>query len=251
LETYNSILEAYEERLQEYKDAMAELEVKRGQILSDNPAYHRDIITTVMKKNCISYLVGHLNMGKTFTSGSKIRDFHVDLSEEMDQYAATVKFIEQAFEWEIMDYVFYPFYWASRKNWDKLYGHENDDPVFKAFLQAGFARAVLTVRPGFEEAVLLYMESGIIWNGGEVPVIGDDLYLSIIQELKDPDYVLDGSWETRIPSTLTLIQNDVIALEADGLPCYCDSETPPDESIVEPSTNPLDALEVHLGGTVA
>jgi len=250
LETYNAIMEAYDERLQEYKDSIAELEAKKGLLLADNPAYYRDIINTVIKKNCISYLIGHSNMGVSHVSGSEMRDFYVNISEDMDKYAAVVKFFEQAFEWDIMDYVFYPFYWAGRDKWSKLYGHDNDDPLFRSFLQSGMARSIITVRPGFEEAVMHYMETGIIWNGGEVPVIGDDLHLSIIEELKDPEYTVGASWETRVPSTLTLIQAKTIALEAEGLPCYCDDDNPPTETIGEPTTNPLEGLNVHLGGTV-
>ncbi|MBL7879023.1 MAG: hypothetical protein JNN23_04065, partial [Chryseobacterium gambrini] len=33
---------------------------------------------------------------------------------------ALAKFMEQAFEWEIMDYTFYPYYWANRKSWQEF-----------------------------------------------------------------------------------------------------------------------------------
>jgi hypothetical protein len=29
----------------------------------------------------------------------------------MDDYSSFVKFKEQAFEWELMNYTFYPYYW--------------------------------------------------------------------------------------------------------------------------------------------
>ena len=28
--------------------------------------------------------------------------------------------MEQAFEWEIMDYTFYPYYWANREKWQEM-----------------------------------------------------------------------------------------------------------------------------------
>ncbi len=248
LETYNAIMEAYEARVQDYRDALAEVEVKRTQLLTDNPAYFRRIENTVLKKNCIAYLIGHLNMGKNYLQGDNLTNSRVALSANMDRYAATVKFFEQAFEWNIMDYTFYPFYWANRQNWGKLYGIDSDDALFRSFLQSGMARVHVTVRPGFEEAVMYYMETGLIWNGGDAPVIGDDLYMSIVEELDAPDYYIDETWETRVPSTLTVIQAKTIALEAEGLPCYCDEDEAPAESIVQPETDPLVGLEVYIPG---
>ncbi|MES2556809.1 MAG: hypothetical protein V4604_11705 [Bacteroidota bacterium] len=248
LETYNAILEAYNARVQDYRDSLAEVEIKRAQLLSDNPKYFRRIENTVLKKNCIAYMISHLNMGKNFIQADNVSNTRVAISHNMDRYAATVKFFEQAFEWNIMDYTFYPFYWANRQNWGKLYGIDSDDALFRSFLQSGMARVHVTVRPGFEEAVMYYMETGQIWNGGDAPVIGDDLYLSIVRELQEPDYYIDETWETRVPSTLTVIQAKTIALEAEGLPCYCDEEEAPVESIVQPETDPLLELEVYIPG---
>ncbi len=139
----------------------------------------------------------------------------------MDQYASLVKFIEQAFEWEIMSYNFYPFYWGNKAQWSQLYQQQVDDPLFRAFLQSGMARVVVTVRPGFEEAVMYYMGTGRIWLGGNAPVIGDDLYMSIVEELKTTEYLLDGEWFTKLPTTLTVIQKSSVGLDVDGLPCDC------------------------------
>lgn len=248
LETYNAIMEAYEARVQDYREALAEVEVKRTQLLADNPMYFRRIENTVLKKNCMAYLIGHLNMGKNFIQGDNLTSNRVALTANMDSYASTVKFFEQAFEWNIMDYTFYPFYWANRQNWGKLYGIDSDDALFRSFLQSGMARVHVTVRPGFEKAVMYYMETSQIWNGGDAPVIGDELYMSIVEELDAPDYYIDETWETRVPSTLTVIQAKTIALEADGLPCYCDEDAAPVESIVQPETDPLLDLEVYIPG---
>jgi hypothetical protein len=246
LETYNAIITAYESRLQEYKDSLAELELKKAGSLKDNPAYYREIENIVLKKNCISYLIGHTNMGKSFVSGSETKEFAVNITANMDKYAASAKFFEQAFEWNIMSYILYPFYWAGSEKWTKLYNIGNDDPLYQNFLRAGMARVVVTVRPGFEESVMHYMQTGQIWNGGEVPVIGDNLYLSIIEELKEQEYIVDEVWETRVPTTLNVIQANSISLNAEGLPCWCDSETPPEEEFL--SSEVLTSLEVFIEG---
>lgn len=247
LDTYNLIIEAYEERLKDYRDALAEVEIKRKELLADNPAYFRQIEKTVLKKNCIAYMIGHLNMGKNFLSGNTPGSNHVIQNANLDKYAAVTKFFEQAFEWSIMDYTFYPFYWGNRQNWEKLYGLDSTDALFRSFLQSGMARVHVTVRPGFENAVMLYFATGQVWSGGEAPILDDDLYMSVVGELTDPEFTVSETWETRVPSTLTVIQAKTIALDAEGLPCYCDEEEPPVEAIT--SVEPLATLEVFIPGS--
>lgn len=248
LDTFNAIMSAYDDRLQDYKDGLAELRARQGILMGDNPAFYRRIENTVLKKNCISYLTGDGYLGQDHTVGSETTNHQVNLTAAMDKYAASVKFFEQAFEWNLMSYNFYDYFWGNRDRWEELYNTDNDDALFRSFLRSGMARVVVTVRPGFEEAVMYYIRTGLIWNGGAVPLLDDEMYLSIVEELSESEYVLEDSWETRVPSTLTLIQAKTIALEAEGLPCYCDSENPPVEDIKEPTVNPLENLTVFIEG---
>ncbi|HEX7847043.1 MAG TPA: hypothetical protein VF476_14680, partial [Chitinophagaceae bacterium] len=216
LDTFRSIIEAYEKKMAEYNEGS-----KTSVEVNTNPLFYRQVENTVLRKNCISYLVGQNNLGRKMYSGSNVTDMKPDLTSDMDRYAGLVKFIEQAFEWDLISYNFYPFYWADKNKWQELYQQEVSDPLFRSFLQSGMARVIATVRPGFEEAVMHYMATGQVWNGGEVPVLGDDLYLSIVEELKNPTYYVEEIWETRVPTTLTVIQSGGIALAAVGLPCDC------------------------------
>ncbi|MDR2205209.1 MAG: hypothetical protein LBE36_03505 [Flavobacteriaceae bacterium] len=76
------------------------------------------------------------------------------------------------------------------------------------------ARVIVTVKPGFEDALNFFLSTGQIWNGGEVPVIGDPLYLSIVDELRQPTGIPQGKyWITKIPTTLTILQD-----KSTGLP---------------------------------
>ena len=136
----------------------------------------------------------------------------------MDDYSSFVKFMEQAFEWDIMSYYFYPYYWGAKEDWEQLYKFDSNDALFRSFMQAGMARVIVTVRPGFEKAVMHYMATGSIWNDGETPVIGDELYLSIVDELKEQEYEVDGSWETTLPTNLIALQKSGVAIDAEGLP---------------------------------
>ncbi len=219
-ETYNSILQAYEAQLKTYQDALSKLQENGSK--GTNPGFYRQVENTVLRKNCIGYLVNTDRMGKDhFYTGKDAATVVPLQGRRLNQYAARVKFIEQAFEWEIISYNFYPFYWAKKDNWQELYQQEVNDPLFRSFLQSGMARVIVTVRPGYEAAVLHYMATGQIWNGGQVPVIGDPLYLSIVEELNAPESVVTETWESRVPTTLTVIQNGSIGLNAAGLPNNC------------------------------
>ncbi|WP_426476647.1 hypothetical protein ACP3T3_15105 [Chryseobacterium sp. CBSDS_008] len=226
LKTFKAIIDAYEVALAEYNNAVSVEENKAVAIKDSNPNFYRQIENTVLRKNCISYMADrdpgtiHGYGLSGLTQGSSFTDYETKLSKDLDKYSAFVKFMEQAFEWENLSYYLYPYYWGNKHNWSDLYKAENTDPVFKAFLQSGMARVIATVRPGFEAAVQFYLATGKIWNGGEVPVIGDDLYLSIVDEMKQPKGKKHGkAWITRLPTTLNILQAESIGLKvAHALP---------------------------------
>lgn len=223
---FNAIINAYEEALIEYNNAISEENNKAVQIKDSNPNFYRQIENTVLRKNCISYMADRATDSthgyglSGLTQGSTFKDYETTLSSKLDKYTAFVKFMEQAFEWDNLSYYLYPYYWGNKQNWADLYQSENTDPLFRAFLQSGMARVVVTVRPGFEDVVQFYLATGKIWNGGEVPVIGDELYLSIVDEMKQPKGEKQGkAWLTRLPTTLNILQAESIGLKvAHALP---------------------------------
>lgn len=91
-------------------------------------------------------------------------------------------------------------------------------------MQSGMARVIVTVRPGFEEDVSHFTATGQIWNGGEVPVIDDPLFLSLVDEMRSPEATKEGEpWRERIPTSLTILQADSIGLKVEkALPCHCE-----------------------------
>jgi len=129
------IIEAYDVAYKTYEDKIAEEEAKAKDIVEkeQNNNFYRIMEEVLLKHNCIAYLVGDAMMGKEFTSGDEMKNFKVLLGNDLDQYTSLAKFIEQAFEWEIMSYKLYPYYWAGREQWSKLYLTENMDPLFRSF----------------------------------------------------------------------------------------------------------------------
>ncbi|MBX7227705.1 MAG: hypothetical protein K1X55_16845 [Chitinophagales bacterium] len=250
IKTFNAIINAYEEKLQDFNDKMQMEKSSMAEQRKINPLYFQDIIQTLLQKNCIAYLMDASFMGSfdfqianaTFTTQA------VKQSPELVKYAEKVKFVEQAFEWESLSYMLYPFYWAAKQRWEALYSTETDDILFTKFLQSGMARVILTVRPGFEDAVNWFFETGQVWNGAAAPVIGNDLYLSIVDELMEPEYVVEGSWETRLPSSLTVIQSGSVALNATGLPCECTKVYDDEGNLVEGSPDTFEQVDTVIKG---
>ncbi|MBL7879596.1 MAG: hypothetical protein JNN23_07005, partial [Chryseobacterium gambrini] len=232
-ENFNAIIKAYEEAYKKFQEEQARLDAeqkeKEAAAKEKQGTFYRYMEHDVLKHNCIAYLLqDYLNvLGQNFTDGDKMENFQVFLNENLDKYTALAKFMEQAFEWEIMDYTFYPYYWANRKMWQEMYVSESVDPLFRSFLQAGMARVVVTVKPGFEDAVQFFMTTGKIWNGGEVPVIGDPMYMSIVDEMREPTGKPQGKyWITRVPTTLTILQDKSTGLPVNQpLPIFPETDT--------------------------
>ena len=115
--------------------------------------------------------------------------------------------MEQAFEWGNLTYVCYPYFWARGSKWDELATTESADPDFGRFLRAGSVRVVLGARPGFESAVMHWLQYGEPFLGDTLPLPGDPLYVSVATEIMDltgaPDDGEAGEcWETRIATPL-------------------------------------------------
>lgn len=243
---FNKIIEAYETELAKYEQALAEIKAMGVQIKGSNPGFYRKIENTILRRNCISYMLNQspgadLTFGKKryYTNDGALEETFTNtdilVDGKLDRYAAFIKFMEQAFEWEIMSYYFYPYYWGERKSWADLYQFDDNDPVFRSFMQSGMARVIVTVRPGFEEAVRHFLATGQIWNGGEVPVIDDPLFLSIVDEMRSPKATKEGEpWREKIPTSLTILQADSIGLRVEkALPCNCEPGVKFDDNLGE------------------
>ncbi len=231
-ENFDAIIKAYEAAYADFLAKQKEFEEQAKEEEEANKEklgnFYRDMESVILKHNCIAYLLQDYltTLGQSFTEGDQMSNFQVILGENLEQYTALAKFMEQAFEWSIMDYTFYPYYWGDRKKWQEMYLTQSTDPLFRSFLQAGMARVIVTVKPGFEDAVQFFMSTGRIWNGGEVPVIGDPLYMSIVDELREPTGKPQGKyWITRIPTTLTILQAESVGLTVDQpLPIFPEAD---------------------------
>lgn len=250
-ETYASIYAAYEEQLRRYNEAQQANELTSSNNTTEirfNPLFNRSLEKREIKRIAIELLAeqkGHTVSVDNYGSKNEETSIaKVNKGTTLELHASVVKFFEQAFDWEIMAYVFYPYFYADEKDWKALFqATDAADPLFQAFLQSGMARAVVPVKPGFEEAVNWYMETGELWEGqGLVVDMDDDLYISVSEEMQTIEGEVEGTWETRLPTSLTIVQAESATLKEGGLPCFCkehatDSTLQPSTSIMEGNQN--------------
>jgi hypothetical protein len=221
---YDQLARAYADQLAAYETALEEAAAESAKAEEDTShgRFNRTVEKREIQRLCIEMLTSPfgIRVGRNFYEDGNCAP-SLRLTRLLDTYSSHVKFFEQAFDWANMSYLFYPYYWARKCRWTSLMQSAFAvDNVFQAFLQSGMARVVVPVRPGFEDAVVHYMETGEIWNGGELVLESDDeLYLSIAEELQEVEGMVEDEWQSRVPTTLTVVQADSVILEEEGLPC--------------------------------
>ncbi len=214
LDTHTAILQGYLQLDRNYRDELAALAVQSAdEIKGRNPIDNRMIERTELKKHTISIFTAQAYdaFGAISTSPQGYPEPWLGRAEAEGKY---IRFFEQAFEWEQMTYLFYPYYWGRKVNWPKRSLLQDVDPQFAEFLKAGSARVVVPVRPGFESALAHFMDTGEIWEGADPPTLTSPLYVSIIDEIKERtqapgDEIAQGDpWDVRLPTTLVRLRPD-------------------------------------------
>lgn len=212
---YNAKLKAYNQWLKELADA-ASMSVT---ITGNNPDRNREIEKEELKKNCVQILTG-----QRFESFDAMRyspqvppdapyygypDFSFsDASEE----GRVIQFFEEVFDWHLMTYEFFPYFWANKSRWTLLKSIGDTDPIFRSFLQAGSARVQVPVRKNYEAMVDYFLQTGgQIWNGGEAPSPGDALWLSVADDQKnntdDSGGEVIDQWIVKLPTDLVFLDD--------------------------------------------
>jgi hypothetical protein len=236
-DTHLAIMNAYAKAFADYQDKRAAQSFPNsGQVsLGSNPDQNRITERTELKKSCIARLAGidiydaNFDDIRVETIADPVKDklfprpnvpsLNLGTIAGGDQ-GGFIRFFEQAFEWEQMMYLFYPYYWGRRQNWYPNALFDNADPLFAEFLKAGAARVVVPVRPQLEADVRYFLTTGQIWRGGGLPEITNTDYLPITEEIKARDNApgtekpAGDPWEVTLPTTLVRLRDD------DSLPIW-------------------------------
>ncbi|KAF1995194.1 hypothetical protein P154DRAFT_566883 [Amniculicola lignicola CBS 123094] len=234
LETHTKILAAYEQKLRDYQDELVAQRMSQpaqSPLGNNNPDANRMLERTELKRGALQLLtqqdllgfdsITEDNRAPAPTPGAPLPAPDTATAQHFPRptYAKAIKdgqyarFFEQAFEWEQMQYVFYPYYWSRKSQWyDKLM-RTNVDPLFAEFLKAGQARVVIPVRPSMEPYVWYYLMTGQVWMGGDPPMVTDGGYLSIAEEIKErsgaqgDEAPYGPSWEVVVPTSIIKLRN--------------------------------------------
>jgi len=100
--------------------------------------------------------------------------------ENVTLHGDVIKFLHQAIEWENMLYFLYPYFWSHPTRWELKKYMQHQDIMHKIFLKSGAARVVLTIRPGFEQDFVSFVESGGIMLPNQPKT-----YLPITREMEN------------------------------------------------------------------
>ena len=229
---------AYEAELDAISQEIEAAESESGK--SVHPAQKRLIEQRELKRACIEMLMRPYchDLGQSFYSDRENCDHPIPeivQTPELDRYIEFQKLFEDGLKWNLMSYTFNPYYWAFECDWASLISVEDDDLTFAGFLQAGSAKVLVPVGCAQAANLLFYIQTGNPYSGGEV--IGEDeadLYASILAELEDcnEEIIIEETFQSRVPSTLTLLQKGSALIDEAGLPCC-------DEAIVEGTRNSL------------
>ena len=213
LKTHGAIQQAYLKMVSDYEQKLANLKAQAAGIEGHNPARNRSIEKNELKRSALAILTRRLYEAFDAIDESSPGGGQPDLLTA-DALGKYVRFFEQAFEWEQVMYVFYPYFWGRTSTWQQRLLLDDGDPQFADFLQSGWARVTIPVRPWFEKAVAHYVETGEIWNGGDVPDINSPLYVSILTEVEERlnkpglEIAQGDPWEVRLPTTLVRLRPD-------------------------------------------
>lgn len=226
--TFRAIIDGYTSQLAAYETALAQLKAQAGvEIQGNNPAFNRQTEAEELQKGCLRLLTSCVDLpSDAMKDGGEYGYPEFDCCEAIRD-GSIVQFFQQLFEWPLITYSFYPYFWGRKAKWVELYHLDDVDPIFRSFLRSGFARVVVPVRPGYEKAALRFLADGSIWDGGATPGVDDPMYVAVENDLKEPVGVVDPEiepWEIKLPTTLTVLQCESGCVPGTGLPCPCQDE---------------------------
>lgn len=218
-EVHGLLTEAYRDALYLWRQDRAVAQAALAATMRDTtdfgapPAAVNKMISDELKKHAIAIIrASHLGEDATGHSGKPPKFSITDALLDGEE----VRFLEHAFEWGQMQYVFYPYYWARPlddcSGWTDRALSQNPSFTMEEFLKAGYARVVVPVREGFDRAVSYFIENGEVFSGEGQPDVTNPLYISIVDEIRErtqagkDEIAVDEPWETRLPTSAVIVR---------------------------------------------
>ena len=212
---FAAIRSAYDAKLAEWREYQATLDFENptisDKLFGRNPSSTRALISQELQRLAIEVFRNQsLNMDLINDGAAGDVVPRADF-QSLAETAPEIMFLSQAFEWQNMTYVLYPYFFGRRRDWALKLSFASGDETMIQFLKCGAARVQVPVRPGFEAAVDHYMMTGEPYFGGGMPHIGDELYLPYVDEARaafgvtlDGTHHADMDFKVTVPTSLVI-----------------------------------------------
>jgi len=221
VKAFTAIRDAYERRKAAYDNQVQAALINQGvKLRGRNPLKNRQLIEEELQKFVLGavyppfYYRGFdsLKFGKPChekDGGPAMPE--VDF---IDAHRETpwVTFFLQMLELKNMTYKFLPYVFGNRPDWMTLRRLEDPDPLFETAMTAGQVVIDVPVSPGMTAAFLHFINTGEIWEGGDMPLIGDPMFQDVAHMIQATEDLDDGEpveapWQVIAPTTLVYVSD--------------------------------------------
>lgn len=218
LSTYAAIIQGYQMLKAAYDEkreaAQADMQ---AQIAGRAPAANLEFIRNELKRVVITLMTAQrFELFDSMRPPADEASFPEIALADARAEGRYVAFVEQAFEWENMTYVLYPYFWGRKAEWTVTSQLDDVDDRFAKFLKAGFARVQVPVRPGSEALVSFTFDpnnwSGQVWTQADPPGFEREGTMTIEDEMRSQTGGID---HVQGPGRISIAVNDTVVTGVD------------------------------------
>ena len=210
LTVWSAINDAYQSKKRAYDSQVAYALGSAARSFGSNAPVNRELERAELKRAALSQLSDQdfSYFGSLQFSDGALPETDLDEARAEGEY---LRFFEEAIEWTNSVSVLYDYSWAGRHRWQELLSRTSSDADHQRFLRAGAAKLVVPVTPGYEVALLDYLDTGKLWDGQSTIELPKDhpLYDEVTEMIKEPrdlGTVDAGTQTDLIPTNLIILQ---------------------------------------------
>jgi hypothetical protein len=217
LNTYQSLHQAYQAQKSAFDEAMANARLARGGVAGSNPSLNRQRERDELARASVELLRQRLlsDAGTTAEVGGRPQlNFG-----NVDAAVTSIAFFSRAFDWDNLGFELLPYFWSDPLRWPAIMSEGDPDPIHEAFLQAGWATVSVPITPGYEGAVLYFVDNGgAVWNEPIDPPqrAEREPLLALLQDI-DTRLGVERSprpagapWTVRVPTELVVLDTGAL-----------------------------------------
>ncbi len=217
LDFYNALKNAKESNAEDSPSAFFD-NIGTGKVdFRNNPTLAKKFINHELQRCIVQQVFG------TDLEGFSVLDRYANIDNpaypevdlnKLSKLSPILNYLNLVFDYEKMTYRFLPNYLGAKWNREELF---EDTPIgpMKDFMEASFAQVILPVARGMEHRFRYFMvTNGLVFEGEDVPVIDDEVSLSVLDELEDDPSLLDdeaavvSTSKVKLPSPHIILMKD-------------------------------------------